>query len=99
MSRVLVLLIAWLLLSVPVALLLGRTLRHGRSAAGDVAAGAEGAWSEPRGAGRRATGAPGLPARGRAPESPGPFEPRLALVDPGNSRPTPTRAQSGDALA
>ena len=98
MSRVLVLLIAWLLLSVPVALVLGRALRHGRAAAGDVdryGAGSEGTRS---GTGRRGSRVSRGPAPQSAPEPQGPFEPRLALVDPGSGRPTPTRAPSGDAL-
>jgi hypothetical protein len=100
MSRVLVLVLAWLLLSLPLALLLGKTLRHGRTAVVDFDRfdPAPDVRSGPRRAGRRETGTPAAPTPGGDLKSQGPFEPRLALVDPGAGRATSTRAPSPDGI-
>jgi hypothetical protein len=97
MSQVLVLLLAWLLLSVPVALLLGRALSQGRTAAlhRDLDAGPTGR-SGPRRVVRRPDGNSRLPTEQGPLDSQPPTEPRLALVDPGTVR---SRGRPDDALS
>jgi hypothetical protein len=98
MSRVLVLVLAWLLLSVPLALLLGKTLRQGSRAAPRMHR--SDGWPAMARTGRPArwTDAPSVPTGRFAPESAGAYESPLAPFDPDRSRSRRARARSGDPL-
>ena len=97
MSRVLVLVLAWLLLSVPLALLLGKTLRQGGHAAPRMHR--HDAWPAMARAGspaRRAE-APRVPT-GRLGSESQPYDAPPVPFDPDRSRLRRPRARSGDPL-
>lgn len=98
MSRVLVLVLAWLLLSVPLALLLGKTLRQGGRAAPRMHR--PDAWPAMARAGRPGgrIDAPGVPTERFTPELHPAYTSPLAPFDPDRSRSRRARARSGDPL-